>query len=656
MNRRISPQAILRTVEERATVLLLVGVGVMTAAWVVVCFWKYAHFLYNALDLAIFSHVVWNTSQGRWFEMTIHPQSYLGDHFEPYLLLLGALYRLWTDPRILLVTQAIVVNAAAIPLFFLARNIFRKTQAIAYPRAVALVVALCYLGNSLVANTIIFEFHVLPFFLLPFFFALLEAERGRFWRSMAFLLLTLLAREDASFHVALFGVAVVVLFPHLRQKKWRWIFVPGISAALWFALGATIISNFSPTHDYKYVGFYTELHGGLASTLWGLVTNPWPLLARLLRSGHLMTAGGLLMSVGFVAVFAPAALIIGLVPLLQYAVTESSSAQVLILHYGIAFVPMLMLGAIFGIRRAAQVKATWPLTVRLGWPPRWPMHLAVLFLIAGTLYSNATLGQPWKLDRDRGIGSSGGEKTEAALKRAVNDVEQLDSIVVPIGMIAQVAEREHLYPIGYVRRGTQQLSEDPYVISTPVQALVLDQYDLGQARAWLNAEVQNIPLADSAKRVRELIEKNDLATVWSQDGIALLRPRALAPKTIPLTSNHKSEEHKGTRVADGLALEATVTQQTDEYTLATAFSVAAKQPNWLLRIEELDEKENVVADYRFHPGWGITATDEWLPGETIESIFPMRKTEGLTKLRLSLEPANRDAKKPEATRSIILPL
>src|SRR3989338_8474205 len=192
--------------EKKATLLLGILITLSSIAWTAITFWKYNHFLYNALDLGIYEQVFWNTSYGRWFEMSIHPQSYLGDHFEPLILLLTPLYSLWRDPRMLILIQILTLQLAAVPLYLLARNILYKSSSIIYPKALAFVVALAYLLNPFLHNAIVFEFHILPFLVLPIFLALYFAERGKLWSMLLCLVTALLIREDVSFIVALFGL------------------------------------------------------------------------------------------------------------------------------------------------------------------------------------------------------------------------------------------------------------------------------------------------------------------------------------------------------------------------------------------------------------------------------------------------------------------
>jgi uncharacterized membrane protein len=80
-------------------------------------------------DLGIMSQVLWNTAHGRLFELSLDRPldtelvgSYLGNHVRPILLLLAPLYRLWPDPRLLLILQSVALGLGAVPLFWIVRR------------------------------------------------------------------------------------------------------------------------------------------------------------------------------------------------------------------------------------------------------------------------------------------------------------------------------------------------------------------------------------------------------------------------------------------------------------------------------------------------------------------------------------------------------
>ena len=85
-----------------------------------ICLWKFFNFGYNALDLAIVTNALEQTLAGNLLGSTIHPPSYLGDHFTPLLLLLAPIYALVRSPLTLLFVQTVALGFSAYPVYQIA--------------------------------------------------------------------------------------------------------------------------------------------------------------------------------------------------------------------------------------------------------------------------------------------------------------------------------------------------------------------------------------------------------------------------------------------------------------------------------------------------------------------------------------------------------
>ena len=103
-------------VEKKVSTILILLIGLYIIVFISISLWKYYNFGYNAIDLAIFNQVFYNTSIGDVFAMTIHPHSYLGDHFGLIILLLTPIYMLFRSPVVLLILQTIIIALSAWPL------------------------------------------------------------------------------------------------------------------------------------------------------------------------------------------------------------------------------------------------------------------------------------------------------------------------------------------------------------------------------------------------------------------------------------------------------------------------------------------------------------------------------------------------------------
>src|SRR3989338_5574965 len=139
------------------------------------------HQLYQTFgwDLGFFDQLLWQVSRGNLnFVSTIGNINILGDHFQPIIYFVAPLYWLWDDVRIILILQVLLVTAAAVPLFLLA-----KTKIKSGPTALAIAAA--YLLFSGTQFTITNEFHQSAFIPLLISLGLWWMETGKVGRGLA---------------------------------------------------------------------------------------------------------------------------------------------------------------------------------------------------------------------------------------------------------------------------------------------------------------------------------------------------------------------------------------------------------------------------------------------------------------------------------------
>ncbi len=226
--------------------------------------WKYDVLRYNARDLAIYNQVTWQlSSKGSILRQaqddnnvmpktdklinritdklysSIQGHNYLGDHFEPILLLIAPLYALFPDPRTLLILQTLALALAAWPLFLISQNVTKslshridesenqKTEKLKTEKLInwlPAVVGVLWLLHPAVQNANLFEFHSLsfaPLFLFFLFYYWLKIKESKTDKLKnctlftLFLLLSLCVREDVALITFLFGV--IVFSKQLKQ-------------------------------------------------------------------------------------------------------------------------------------------------------------------------------------------------------------------------------------------------------------------------------------------------------------------------------------------------------------------------------------------------------------------------------------------------------
>jgi uncharacterized membrane protein len=202
-----------------AWILLWVLIAAYIAFFGLLTVQKHNAFQTTAFDLGNVDQAVWNTRHGRPFHMTNIEglTNRLGTHVEPILLPISLLYMVWSDPRLLLLLQSLVVALGAWPVYLIARHALRNTHpgSTGVQYGMPLLFALAYLFFPALQSANVFDFHAVTlaptFFLFAFYF--LETER---WGWYAFFcVLTMSCKEDMPLLVIMLGLYALLV----RRRK-----------------------------------------------------------------------------------------------------------------------------------------------------------------------------------------------------------------------------------------------------------------------------------------------------------------------------------------------------------------------------------------------------------------------------------------------------
>jgi uncharacterized membrane protein len=178
---------------------MAVFVGVFVAqTWAL-----HRHFGTYGFDVGIYDQGTWLLSRLRAPFVTVRGLNLFGDHASYILVLVAPLYRLWADPRLLLLLQAL---ALAVPAWVVYRL---GAKHLGNPAA-GLAVAIAYLAFPAMQWALTWQFH--PETLAATFLALaaLAADERRTRLMVAWLGLALLCREDVGLVVAGFGGLLIL--------------------------------------------------------------------------------------------------------------------------------------------------------------------------------------------------------------------------------------------------------------------------------------------------------------------------------------------------------------------------------------------------------------------------------------------------------------
>jgi uncharacterized membrane protein len=291
---------------------------------------RYAGFNSTAYDLGFFDQVVWQISQGRpGLTSYLYWYDFFGQHLEPILYVYGALYTLWADPRLLLITQALATGAGAWLLYRCAAQVIRPWWAVVLSGAFLLALPL--------HTALAFDFHPEVMSALPVFAGLWFALRGRPWAAALVWTSLLLLKEDES--LVLPALALLLLLLTRRPLPSVLLACLGI---VWAVLAVGIVEphwrhGFAGDLTQDYLAFGPSLTAAAAT----IVRQPLQSARLVLGDGGLGAALAWIGGTGLAPILAPIGLLAAAPELLLQLASRNPTQHLLHLHYGVEAVPLV---------------------------------------------------------------------------------------------------------------------------------------------------------------------------------------------------------------------------------------------------------------------------------------------------------------------------
>jgi uncharacterized membrane protein len=310
------------------------------------------HYSFNtaAYDLAMYDQTVWNTSQGRWFQINLLEdtmpglQNKLGDHVEPILLPLALLYKIRSNPDVLLIVQALALAALIWPLYQLLRLWTRRIF------LAGLGVTL-YLLHPAMWNALLFDFHPVTLAAACLMFAFWSLAQRRYKTCLLFAILAMMCKEQIGLIVALFGLYTWLF----RKPQRRFAVLLVVIGLAWSILAIGVVN---PMFQPAGVSYYLNRYGRLGSTFGEVLTSPftqpdvvWSIVTSPKRVAYY---GDLLLPLGGLPLLGIELLLPALPDIVLNTLSAFAPSRTLDYHYAVVILPFLILAAVGGIDRLAR--------------------------------------------------------------------------------------------------------------------------------------------------------------------------------------------------------------------------------------------------------------------------------------------------------------
>jgi len=605
-------------IKRRSFLLLLIFIIIYILTFITLCLVKYKTFAYNGIDLAIYNQVFYNSSLGDLFRFTIHPHLYLGDHFEPFILILLPFYFILRSPVILLILQTVSIGLCAWPIYLITKNKLGVS--------LALLFSLIFLLNPFIQNANIFEFHILPFAILFLLFTFYFYQKNIFLLFFIFSFLSLLIREDVSLIILMFGI--LSLFD---KRSIKWIFTPIVLGGIWLIISYQLISFFNPDNNYKFLAYYSWLGSTPNEMIKNIVAHPLLIIQHLFTLQNLILILAFLIPFAFLPIFALGYLIPAFLVALQLFLSGFGDL-IFKTHYHSLITPFLFIASIYGfhyLTKSNKISGLKNYILK-------QKTIFIIFFVISIIYSSLTLG-PF-LPMLAKIWSYPAQLDENQLKHEFSaEVSQNIPVAAGFQFLPTLSSRTHLYSLHYAFLGKKQYSPEDYNLPEDTQEMLFDFNDfiIYQIQSQ-NIKIYEEQYSTGDERIRDIIKNGNFGLAKIVDNYALFEKDVsndVRLYEISQTIDPRIEEFN--KDLDGkilfigwrkLPVDESVNQIGDSnyQILPISFSWQALtqlNENYQLLFELADKNGNIVYRKLYPIAYGLYPTSRWSTDDIVNTNY-----------------------------------
>jgi uncharacterized membrane protein len=317
---------------------------------------RHQSFSSGRFDFGNMIQAVWNTAHGRFLETTdVSGEQFtrLGAHVDPILALFAPIFRVWPEPGILLVTQAVAVALGALPVFWLGRLWLRNDR-------LAVAMAAVYLLYPPLQFAVLFDFHPVTLAAPLLLYCIWAAETAKWWTLGICGALAALTQEQVGLMLVMLAIWMAVRHPGRRRAA----VVLGGAAMAWVVVAmAVIIPAFAVDSVNPHLTRYGELGSSPVDILQTFFLRPWEVLGVVFTPDRALYLFILLAPLLFLPFAAPLLAACALPQLAINLLAADGPAQSIEYHYAAVLTPFLMASAVMGLARLRErERPTWLVT------------------------------------------------------------------------------------------------------------------------------------------------------------------------------------------------------------------------------------------------------------------------------------------------------
>ncbi len=340
--------------------------------------WMQSHFLFtHVYDHGIFVNIFWNSAHNHWYWNSFKHMNFLGDHFSPFLGVIGLPF-FWGDFESWpLLAQTMAIMFA---VWLVVRVVSKIHPIRPFERLLLLFLFVC---NRYFQQVHRFDVHPIVFG-VPVVVALYVLAKKRSWFFFLVLPIALFTvQEDVSMIVA--GIALYGMVSGNQKRFWVLVLVLSLGA-LW--INVKVLIPYFGHGETQYIARYPSMGKDFNDLVGAFIFRPWVPGKLFFSFSRLAPLFELFGSWGFLPLLSSGC--VALVPaILQNSLSDYATQYTYGAHYSAGLLPFLMIGTLVSLsRRKIEYKKLVPL---------------MLVLIAFSSFSNEQYLPPGNKERVQNV-------------------------------------------------------------------------------------------------------------------------------------------------------------------------------------------------------------------------------------------------------------
>lgn len=422
--------------ERKQVSLLVLFICLYILYFTLASFFRFDNFYTGRFDLGNMDQTVWNTLNGRIFQLTdpdgVNTVSRFAIHGDIILVLISPLYLIWSDPRMLLLLQTIVLSLGSIFVYLIARKIL-------VDKNLSLAFAVSYLLYPAVGYVNLYDFHAISlattFLLATFYFYLTK----NYILVTIFALLSAFTKEQAWAITSIFGFYIFVkellnrTKRNLRHVLYGFILF-AISALMFVLLFWKIIPLFKGGNHFALL-YYSQFGSTTSEVIKNILLNPVKTISTLTEGTRLYYLSELLGPLGYLSLLFPILLIFTIPDLMINLLSQNAQLHQIYYQYSSTITPFLFIAAIFGAKLLpAKIKILSP------------QKLAIYIFITTLIFAYETGPLPFSKRPNIDMFTKQMEN-RFVIKNVIDSIPKNLSVASSNKLGSHLSQREHIYTI-----------------------------------------------------------------------------------------------------------------------------------------------------------------------------------------------------------------